>query len=80
MTFKNAAAIQDVARWAPSDRILVETDSPYLSPAPRRGKRNEPANVVHTARFVAELRGVRLQEIAEASSRNAARRLGLVLP
>jgi TatD DNase family protein len=57
VTFKNAKAIQDVAGWAPSERVMVETDSPYLSPSPRRGRRNEPANVVHTARYVAELRG-----------------------
>src|SRR5690606_11481657 len=58
VTFKNAAAIQEVARWAPADRILVETDSPYLAPIPLRGKKNEPAHVVHTAAFVAALRGV----------------------
>ena len=80
VTFKNAAAIQDVARWAPSDRILIETDSPYLSPMPRRGKRNEPANLVHTTRYVAELRGVSFEEIAQQSSQNAVRRLTLVLP
>ncbi|HZO16571.1 MAG TPA: TatD family hydrolase [Polyangiaceae bacterium] len=79
VTFKNATAIQDVARWAPSDRILIETDSPYLSPVPRRGKRNEPANLVHTARFVADLRGVSFEEITQQSSQNAVRRLTLVL-
>ncbi len=77
VTFKNAAAIQDVARWAPAERILVETDSPYLSPAPKRGRRNEPANVVHTARYIAELRGERFEDIAAATSATAIRRLRL---
>ncbi len=76
VTFKNATNIQEVARWAPADRILVETDSPYLAPVPLRGKRCEPAYVAHTARFVAELRGVSLEEIAEKTSDNAVRRLG----
>lgn len=79
VTFKKAQAIQDVARWAPADRILVETDSPYLAPVPRRGKRNEPSNVVHTARYVADLRGDRFEDLAQATSANAARRLGIVL-
>jgi TatD DNase family protein len=79
VTFKNAVAIQDVARWAPADRVMVETDSPYLSPSPLRGKRNEPANVVHTARYVAELRGDRFEDFAEQSSRTAAKRLRLKL-
>jgi TatD DNase family protein len=78
VTFKNARAIQEVARWAPSDRILVETDSPYLAPIPFRGKRNEPCNVVHTARFIAELRGVDADEIARVTRENAIRRLRLV--
>jgi TatD DNase family protein len=77
VTFKNARAIQDVARWAPADRILVETDSPYLAPIPLRGKKNEPSNVVHTVRFVAELRGERAEEIARRTAENAARRLRL---
>lgn len=71
VTFKKAQPIQDVAAWAPLDRILVETDSPYLAPVPLRGKVNEPANVVHTARFVAALRGLSLEELAEATSANA---------
>ena len=57
--------------------FLVETDSPYLSPVPLRGKRNEPANVVHTARYVAELRKQRYEDLAAASSANAVRRLRL---
>lgn len=77
VTFKNARAIQDVARWAPADRIMVETDSPYLAPVPLRGKRNEPAHVVHTAAFVAELRGVPVEELARTTTENARRRLAL---
>ena len=76
VTFKNAKSVHDVAAWAPIDRILVETDSPYLAPVPMRGKSCEPAFVLHTARRVAELRGVRLEEIAEKTSINATRRFG----
>lgn len=70
VTFKNARPIQDVARKAPLDRILVETDSPYLAPVPYRGKTNEPAYVKHTAEYVAELRGISYDEVAEATSEN----------
>lgn len=79
VTFKNAAAIQDVAAWAPADRILVETDSPYLAPVPVRGKRCEPAFVVHTARRIAELRGVPLSDFADVTRQNAARRFRVTL-
>ncbi|MFI5299652.1 MAG: TatD family hydrolase [Polyangiales bacterium] len=75
VTFKTATAIQEVARWVPSDRFLVETDAPYLAPEPLRGRLNEPAMVVHTARFLAQLRGVAEEEIARASTDNARRRL-----
>lgn len=74
VTFKSAASIQDVARWAPLDRILVETDSPYLAPVPLRGKPCEPAFVVHTARRVAELRNMSFEALCEATSENAERR------
>ncbi len=74
VTFKSSVAIQDVARWAPLDRILVETDSPYLAPVPLRGKSNEPAFVVHTARRVAELRDMPFEALCQATSENAARR------
>jgi TatD DNase family protein len=77
VTFKRATDIQEVAAWAPADRILVETDSPYLAPVPLRGKRCEPAYVRHTAEFVAKLRGLALEELAQLTSQNAARRLGL---
>lgn len=70
VTFKNARAVQEVARRAPLDRILVETDSPYLAPVPYRGKTNEPAYVKHTAQHVAELRGISYDEVAAATSDN----------
>ena len=73
VTFKNAADIQMVAAEAPADRILVETDSPYLAPIPFRGKTNEPSFVLHTAQKVAELRGVSLEEIGDLTTRNFAR-------
>jgi TatD DNase family protein len=73
VTFKGSVAIQEVARWAPLDRILVETDSPYLAPIPLRGKPCEPAYVVHTARKVAELRGIAFEALAEATTVNAER-------
>jgi TatD DNase family protein len=77
VTFKRALDIQEVAAWAPADRILVETDSPYLAPIPLRGKRCEPAYVLHTARFVAGLRGIPLEELAQQTSQNAQRLLGV---
>ena len=72
VTFPKAEAIQACARNVPEDRYLVETDCPFLSPAPRRGKRNEPANVATVAAKVAELRGESLEVVAHTSSRNAA--------
>jgi TatD DNase family protein len=78
VTFKNAVAVQEVAAWAPIGRILVETDSPYLAPAPMRGKRCEPAMVAHTARRVAELRGIALEELAAATLANTQRRFDRV--
>ncbi|HEY8086400.1 MAG TPA: TatD family hydrolase [Polyangiaceae bacterium] len=74
VTFKSAASVQEVAAWAPADRLLVETDSPYLAPVPLRGKKCEPAHVVHTARRVAELRGVALEELAATTRANTERR------
>jgi len=73
VTFKSSLSVQQVARWAPLERILVETDSPYLAPIPKRGTPNEPAYVVHTARRVAELRGITLEALAEATTANAER-------
>lgn len=70
VTFKNARSVQEVARRTPLDRILVETDSPYLAPVPYRGKTNEPAFVKHTAEYVAELRGISYEAVAKATSAN----------
>jgi TatD DNase family protein len=79
VTFKNATAVRDVAAWAPLDKILVETDSPYLAPVPLRGKPCEPAYVVHTARVVAELRQMAPGALAEATTKNAFSRFGPAL-
>ena len=73
VTFKSAKSVHDVAAWAPIDRILVETDSPYLAPIPFRGKTCEPAFIVHTAARVAELRGITLDVLAEVTTANAAK-------
>lgn len=70
VTFKSAQAIQDVARKAPLDRIMVETDAPYLAPVPHRGKTNEPAFVRHTAEFIAQLRGMPVEDFAAATTEN----------
>lgn len=70
VTFKSAKSVQEVAMKAPLDRILVETDAPYLAPVPHRGKMNEPAFVRHTAEFVANARGISLEELADATTRN----------
>ncbi|BDU74215.1 TatD family hydrolase [Mesoterricola silvestris] len=70
VTFKNAQAIRGVAAWAPPDRILVETDAPYLAPVPFRGKANEPAYVTHVAAQVAALRGLSPQRLAELTTGN----------
>ncbi|HEU5348074.1 MAG TPA: TatD family hydrolase [Ktedonobacterales bacterium] len=72
LTYPRNDELRDVAAWAPADRILVETDSPYLSPHPLRGKRNEPQRVTLVARTLAQVRGVTEQEIAEITTRNAA--------
>lgn len=79
VTYKKTEALQDAVRFAPLDRLMVETDSPYLAPIPYRGKKNEPAHVVETARKVAELKGVSLDEVAETTTRNAAALFSLPL-
>jgi len=71
VTYKNAGAIRAVAAVVPEDRLLVETDAPYLSPVPVRGRRNEPAFVAHTAACLAELRGVSLDRLGAITTRNA---------
>jgi TatD DNase family protein len=76
VTYPKATELQEAARALPAELLLVETDSPYLSPQPVRGKRNEPANVVHTARHVAGLRGVPYEELERTVEANAARVFG----
>ncbi len=73
LTYKNAAKLPEIVQKIPTDRLLLETDAPYLAPVPTRGKRNEPAYVVHVVEKVAELRNVPLEEIAAATTRNAMR-------
>jgi TatD DNase family protein len=70
VTFPKAADVQEAARRIPPDRLLIETDAPYLAPVPYRGKRNEPAFVAETARKLAELRRVSAEEIAQTTSAN----------
>jgi TatD DNase family protein len=77
LTFPKADKIREVASNAPADRILVETDSPYLAPVPMRGHRCEPAYVVHTARELARIRGVAFEVISAQTTSNAVRRLSL---
>ncbi len=69
-TFPKSAPTQDAARLTPIDQLLLETDSPYLAPVPHRGKRNEPAFVVHTAEWIAQLRGIPVAELAARTTKN----------
>jgi TatD DNase family protein len=71
LTYKNAESLRQVAAKIPGDRLLVETDSPYLAPVPKRGQRNEPANVVHTATCLAAVRGLPGDELAGMTTANA---------
>jgi TatD DNase family protein len=80
LTFKNSIALREIAAELPADRILVETDAPYLAPNPFRGKRNEPAFVIETAKVLADTRGVSLEEIARQTSDNFFRLFGKVPP
>ena len=77
ITFKNANKLLDVAKFVPEDRILVETDSPYLAPVPMRGRRNEPSYVQYVAEKIAELRGISAEEMAEIATRNTCRLFGI---
>lgn len=70
LTFKNAQDLRDVAAWVPMDRMLIETDSPFLAPAPHRGKVNQPSYVPQVARQIAELRGMAVEEVAQRTSDN----------
>jgi TatD DNase family protein len=77
VTFRSAGSLREIAKQVPADRMLVETDSPFLSPEPLRGKRNEPANVVHTARCLALARGEPLEQFAASTTANARRVFGV---
>jgi len=70
VTFKNASALKDVARKMPAERMLIETDSPYLAPVPKRGKSNQPAYVRYVAEYIAELRGDSLENVASVTTSN----------
>jgi TatD DNase family protein len=76
VTYKKTEALQDAVRFAPLERLLVETDSPYLAPLPYRGKKNEPSYVIETARKVAELKGASLDEVAARTTATAATLFG----
>lgn len=73
LTFKNTSEIRETAKYVPLDRILVETDAPYLAPEPKRGRRNEPGYTRYVAECLAEVRGISLEEIAEITTKNAHR-------
>ncbi len=76
-TFPKAAEIREAARMIPGDRLLLETDAPYLAPIPHRGKRNEPAFVAHTAQIIAEIRGASVEQVAAETTANFERVFGL---
>lgn len=80
VTLKSAAQTQEVAARIPLDRMLLETDAPFLTPLPRRGQRNEPSFVLYTAQKVAELRGIPLEEVAQQTSTNTRQLFNLPLP
>lgn len=73
LTFKSAQELRDVARWVPQDRLLIETDSPYLAPVPYRGKTNNPSYVPYVAQQLAQLRDCTVQQMAETTTHNARR-------
>jgi len=77
VTFRNAEPLREVARRVPAERLLVETDSPYLAPVPHRGKSNQPAYVRHVAEFLAELRGISFEEMSALTTENFNRLFGL---
>jgi TatD DNase family protein len=79
VTFKNAKQVQAAAKTVPSDRLLIETDCPFLAPVPNRGKTNEPSYVLHVAEQIAQLRQTPLEVIAEATTANACRLFGIEL-
>jgi TatD DNase family protein len=79
VTFKNAQQVQESAKIVPSDRLLIETDCPFLAPVPKRGKRNEPAYVRYVADYIAKLRNISLENLAEQTTANACRLFNIQL-
>jgi len=73
VTFKKSTNLQEVAKYAPLDRIFIETDSPYLSPEPKRGKKNEPSNVIYTGKKIAELKGISEEQLFKSTYNNGIR-------
>ena len=71
VTFRLADNVRETALYVPDDRILIETDSPYLAPVPNRGKKNEPAFILHTAKFLADLRKTPLEDFIALTTQNA---------
>lgn len=80
LTFRNAEALREVARYVPLDRLLVETDSPYLAPVPHRGKENQPAMVRDVAEYMAVLKGLSIEALAQATTQNFSQLFGVSLP
>lgn len=78
VTFKNAKNLLEVAKIVPEDKLLIETDCPYLTPEPNRGKRNEPSNVLYTAKKIAEIREESFEKIAEITTKNAKKFYGII--
>ena len=77
ITFKNAKKLKEAVQYIPMDRILLETDSPYLSPEPHRGERNSSLNLPYVAEAISELKGISYEEVVESTERNARRLFGL---
>ena len=70
MTFKNATDLKEVVKAIPLDRMLIETDSPYLAPVPYRGKINDPSNVIHVAEEIAKLKNISVEEVGQITTKN----------
>ena len=79
VTFKNAEDLREVVRWLPLDKLLLETDSPFLAPIPFRGKPNKPAHIPSIANFVSELKKIPIEKIAEETSKNAQKLFNIVI-
>ncbi|MBQ2971338.1 MAG: TatD family hydrolase [Ruminococcus sp.] len=77
VTFKNARVPLEVAQYVPLDRLLLETDAPYLSPVPNRGKRNDSSNIIYTATKIAEIKGIGVQQLLDITAENAKRLYGI---